>query len=929
MMEIDPKQPASPTLELVALPLTEEGKPAGDYLFLCATLPADALAARRPAPRMSVWVIDVSGSMAPSMQTLNSVLGEAYAQACDPKPLVIAFQSRAYEYAPPKNGSVFLLAAGGGTSFANAFAELIAVVGRRPIVEGGGDVLFFTDGCDSEGFFQQGRDGRKTASPFVRDALWPFLRQRSLSLHVVGYGINHDLDGMAALVSGREGQDSYMYAPDETALQNTVRTFQRLSTTAVAEFSLTLQRLGAESSSGPATPLRFQTGDEDPCVVPLAGADLEAARTGRLLARLDGGLFRPLSAPRTATTAEASALLRERVRRLASAACAGPPDLEELKACDRLVATLKELSFGARSRGERKAAMVGIEDVHETIATLFRAAKGAVDVQTRAALLACGSAIRTGKRGLDKRLDQRILENGDLPATIERDANASADLLSGGAPQPPPNARDLECPLTTLNWWEAALDGDAMCVALTVERPAASVAEPALVHVVDVQAHCMTFSAFKDAYRLGLLRAHGHEEALHGGFGTGASASRSEDGSRASVLRDRVLPRCNAVLPLFVSPEHWSVARHWMKAALGWIAALDERAYSHAQWTTLPYLVLEWMGSVDVGDVRRTERFARFEALLRDTCRALQTSEARGARCRAWLELSLPPATVRREGYAATRRELPNLRLLCGVWRSLEAETAAELQPLANAALPYLQLEALRRAARLPRPAAPTSEPPISGLSRIAALCGMAPIALFAFEANLGTVPMTPEQAQRFAESLAAAAPSALGPAQASATRDAHALRRALSSSSVQAPATPCAAATLAHALVHCDSEEPQLPSTDSSDAALDPVARPLEIVERCLCDAWDSEMAALQTRFQKTLEASTIGLFLRSEDVPWPYAKPHFYTAPFGRMLKKLRSLRGAPGSVANAAAKLADFRALGWRPSARNASAFLVHQL
>ena len=52
---------------------------------------------------------------------------------------------------------------------------------------------------------------------------------------------------------------------------------------------------------------------------------------------------------------------------------------------------------------------------------------------------------------------------------------------------------------------------------------------------------------------------------------------------------------CNAVFPLFIDQRHWSASsRHYMKLALGWMATLDERGYSPAQWQTIPLLVYGW-----------------------------------------------------------------------------------------------------------------------------------------------------------------------------------------------------------------------------------------------------------------------------------------------------------------------------------------------
>jgi hypothetical protein len=70
---------------------------------------------------------------------------------------------------------------------------------------------------------------------------------------------------------------------------------------------------------------------------------------------------------------------------------------------------------------------------------------------------------------------------------------------------------------------------------------------------------------------------------VHGGFGRCAQGQVVLGTGREPIT---------GVLPLFLSEQHWAVARHRIKPLLGWMCTLNVLGYSRAQLLAVPFLVL-------------------------------------------------------------------------------------------------------------------------------------------------------------------------------------------------------------------------------------------------------------------------------------------------------------------------------------------------
>lgn len=69
----------------------------------------------------------------------------------------------------------------------------------------------------------------------------------------------------------------------------------------------------------------------------------------------------------------------------------------------------------------------------------------------------------------------------------------------------------------------------------------------------------------------------------HGGF---------EKKAQGEIVKGIARESITGVLPLYICPENWTVAKQLMKPALGWTVTLDPLGYAFAQVKTVPFMVL-------------------------------------------------------------------------------------------------------------------------------------------------------------------------------------------------------------------------------------------------------------------------------------------------------------------------------------------------
>ena len=190
------------------------------------------------------------------------------------------------------------------------------------------------------------------------------------------------------------------------------------------------------------------------------------------------------------------------------------------------------------------------------------------------------------KKGLQKKLDERALKNQEFYKNLDAQVAAAQQKIDLAKLRE--QYRDLankigQCPLSVQDVFEAMESGGCMCLALDVERSEACIADPSMLRIKQVIPTFMTSDAFMDSSIFNL----GNDPNAHGGFQ--GQTQKQDAGALAMGLgRENI----TAVLPLYLFPEHWEIARRRAPPLYGLMCTLDIMGYASNQQFIIPFKVL-------------------------------------------------------------------------------------------------------------------------------------------------------------------------------------------------------------------------------------------------------------------------------------------------------------------------------------------------
>ncbi len=219
----------------------------------------------------------------------------------------------------------------------------------------------------------------------------------------------------------------------------------------------------------------------------------------------------------------------------------------------------------------------------------------------------------TLKQGTQKKLDQRCITNVDLfnrgDQQIEK---AVANINFGG--------ENLEwfpdiCALSTSNYIEAIQDSDCMGIALSIKRSPVAVVDPSRLEITTIRPTFLCVESFLEAAEYAQTKALNqpiNQQNTSFNYGETGVVIKGVDGEPIS-----------GILPLYISPAHWSVAKHKIKPIMGWMCTLDPLGYAYSQIKIVPFSVL----SIAIRDLMyaNTEHTKRMYGLILDTCKQIFT----------------------------------------------------------------------------------------------------------------------------------------------------------------------------------------------------------------------------------------------------------------------------------------------------------------
>lgn len=136
--------------------------------------------------------------------------------------------------------------------------------------------------------------------------------------------------------------------------------------------------------------------------------------------------------------------------------------------------------------------------------------------------------------------------------------------------------------LSTNNVIQTVMEGDCLAIGLSVKRPEAAIADPSRLIIDDIY-----FTWYdSESYLESAIYYLNKSNSAHGGFST-TNDPRYVNKLAVGASREDV----TGIMPLYLFPEHWYIAKRKIQPILGMMCTLDIMGYSSDQYHTVPFLV--------------------------------------------------------------------------------------------------------------------------------------------------------------------------------------------------------------------------------------------------------------------------------------------------------------------------------------------------
>lgn len=217
------------------------------------------------------------------------------------------------------------------------------------------------------------------------------------------------------------------------------------------------------------------------------------------------------------------------------------------------------------------------------------------------------------KKGLQKKVDERALKNQKFFKNLDKQVSEVSQKFNYAELRE--KNKDIceqigQCPLSVLDMFEAMSEGTCMCLGLDIERSEACIADPSMLKIKKIIPTFMTADAFIDSSIFSLKK----DENAHGGF-TAHGKTQQDDASLAmGVGRESI----TGVMPLFLTREHWEIARRRSPPIYGLMCTLDVMGFATSQLLCIPFKVL--IKALEDVAAEPTENNKKVLTLVLETC---------------------------------------------------------------------------------------------------------------------------------------------------------------------------------------------------------------------------------------------------------------------------------------------------------------------
>lgn len=470
------------------------------------------------------------------------------------------------------------LSAGGGTNFTEVFGFAASVIENS---QADPAVVFFSDGQDTSDT-SPGKTNVDLAFQMLRGALTrPGMTSE---VHSIGFTAEHDAVLLGRIARLGTSQGTFQYVQQAAQISEALETVLQMTIGSKIACSLAL-------ASGETLPLFLD--DTQSATTFVEANKFDASKPVTLFigevpfsVNLEKELDKSLTVLVIKHMEQEIHTMHDQL--------AGKPDRKVLdgfkaraSAFDARLNTLVTECF-KMSRLDRKVAMQDIQGTKELVghflSDLAAAYAGTLDNDKIASFTALAYK-KVTKKGLQKKLDQRVLKNVEVFEQLEGQIQAAVRSVDVDALQSSTSEElkdELTCALSMKNFIEAIEEGDCLCLTMNVSRSQAAIADPSQLTVNSVFSTLMTADTFMDSLKYA-VEANENPEAAHGGFMRDMVAS---------VVKGLARENITGIMPLFLSEEHWKVAKLKMKPIMGWTTCLDVMGYTYSQIKTVPFLVM-------------------------------------------------------------------------------------------------------------------------------------------------------------------------------------------------------------------------------------------------------------------------------------------------------------------------------------------------
>ena len=188
------------------------------------------------------------------------------------------------------------------------------------------------------------------------------------------------------------------------------------------------------------------------------------------------------------------------------------------------------------------------------------------------------------KTGLRKKLDERTIKNEEFFKKLDLQLNAAHKKIDfdkvAAAQEAIMDEKVGVCPMSQCNVLDLMRAKDAMCIGLSVKRSEATIADPTKLVIAKVFPVYMSLDSFLESAIFNLKM---NQDAA-GNFDITDEAGKLAVGAGREEL--------TGLLPLFLFPEHWELAKRKAQSLYGFMCTLEPLGYTQSQFFTIPFLVL-------------------------------------------------------------------------------------------------------------------------------------------------------------------------------------------------------------------------------------------------------------------------------------------------------------------------------------------------